>query len=313
MAFSFPTNQDPALARVTVVVVTYFSADCIKVISSALAACPNVVFVDNASTDDTLDNIASYLPHAQIIGLSKNIGFGAANNRGIEQSDTEFVALINPDVSFDVSVLTALIARADQWPEAFVIAPQLMGRSGRVDASYRWPRHLWDSKGSVADGPICTGFVTGAFMLARRSKLDVLKGFDESFFLYYEDEDLCQRAFDLGMAIIVDPQTKVTHFSRGSVMTSSNLKAEYFRAKHHTYSKFLFDFKHGNSRVSRQVKTSKLLRLWLLVLVALPLRLLIPSGKYQVYLGRVLGRIAGLYDLTINGLKTEVLTKRKNS
>lgn len=298
--------KQPSLSNVTAVIVTYFSANCIEILAKSLGHLPNVVFVDNGSTDNTRELIKEWIPQATLIALPVNIGFGAANNRAFAACSTEFIAMINPDVTFEPEVLNVLVTTAQTWPEAIFVAPQLLGRRGEIDRSYRWTRfgranHKGNpqSKAGAAEGVMCTGFCTGAFLLARTSLLKKLGGFDEDFFLYYEDEDLCQRAFNAGMPILLDPQAQVTHFSRGSVKTSSPLRSEYFRFKHHTYSKFLFDKKH-NPSFSNQGHTSKLVKLWFLAMLALPFRLLIPSKKYSIYLGRILGRISGLYGLTFH-------------
>ena len=287
-----------ALDRVTIVIVTYFSADCIAALAPVLNQCAHVVIVDNGSTDSTQQLVAKLIKNAKFISLPKNLGFGAANNIGFAACTTEFALITNPDVFFDIAAVQRLLQTADQYKEAAFVAPQLVGKNGNPDTSYRWPRNQWKSSGELAQGPICTGFVTGAFILARKSCLETLKGFDEEFFLYYEDEDLCQRAFNAHMTIIVDPGAVVTHFSRGSVKTQSALKGEFFRAQHHTRSKFLFERKHS-PRFQRQGAWPMLMKLWLQAMIALLFRLIIPSTKYTIYLGRVLGRIAGLAKLTL--------------
>jgi N-acetylglucosaminyl-diphospho-decaprenol L-rhamnosyltransferase len=289
---------------VTVVIVTYFSASCIMPMAEVLNGIKNIVFVDNGSTDNTKELIRTLIPHASVIALPANVGFGSANNRAFAQCTTPFIAIVNPDIDFSAAALNQLLSTADKFPEAAFIAPQLIDKEGKPDISYRFPRYLrgtstWKARAQPAEALTCVGFASGAFLLAKRDALIALKGFDESFFLYYEDDDLCARAFNAGMQIIVDPRAVVTHFSRGSVKTTSNFNAEYFRAKHHTYSKLLFQQKHDSAHSSKK-RASKLARLWLTALIALPIRIFVPSKKYSTYLGRVCGRISGLYELTLN-------------
>jgi N-acetylglucosaminyl-diphospho-decaprenol L-rhamnosyltransferase len=296
------TAPTHSLDDVTVVIVTYFSAACIAPMAKVLVNLKNILFVDNGSTDNTRELIRTLLPHARIVELPENIGFGSANNRGFAQCNTSYVAIVNPDIAFSLEALTKLVATADQFPNAAFVAPQLINKEGKLDISYRFPRYLpgvrpWKAGAQAAEALTCVGFASGAFLLARREALIALKGFDESFFLYYEDDDLCTRAFNAGMQIIIDPHAVVTHFSRGSVQTTSSLQAEFFRAKHHTYSKLLFEKKHNSAQTSHS-QSFKLARLWAAALIALPIRLLIPSKKYSAYLGRVCGRISGLYELT---------------
>jgi N-acetylglucosaminyl-diphospho-decaprenol L-rhamnosyltransferase len=289
---------------ITMVIVTYFSASCIAPMATVLNGIKNVVFVDNGSTDNTKEIIQNLIPHARVIALPANIGFGAANNRAFTQCRTPYIAIVNPDIDFSIAALGQLLSTAGKFPDAAFVAPQLIDKEGKLDISYRFPRYLrgtgtWKASAQPAEALTCVGFASGAFLLAKRDALIALKGFDESFFLYYEDDDLCTRAFNAGMQIIIDPSAVVTHFSRGSVKTTSNFNAEYFRAKHHTYSKLLFQQKHDNAYSSNK-RASRLARLWLTALIALPIRIFVPSKKYSTYLGRVCGRISGLYELTMN-------------
>jgi N-acetylglucosaminyl-diphospho-decaprenol L-rhamnosyltransferase len=298
-----PTHLRPlSLDDVTIVIVTYFSASCIPNLSKTLGYFKHVVFVDNGSTDNTKALVEQLIPHAKIIPLRENIGFGSANNRAFEICSTSYVAIVNPDIAFTPEAMQTLLSTATDFPDASFIAPQLINSDGKLDVSYRFPRFVsgiksWKVKGPAAEGPLSVGFASGAFLLAKREVLNILNGFDEDFFLYYEDDDLCSRAFNAGKSIIIEPKAVVTHFSRSSVKTSSEFKGEFFRAKHHTYSKFLFEKKH-NAKNYQANLTKKLVSLWLTALLAFILRVLIPSKKYLAYLGRVCGRISGLYELT---------------
>jgi GT2 family glycosyltransferase len=111
--------------------------------------------------------------------------------------------------------------------------------------------------------------------------------FDEEFFLYYEDDDLCQRVFAHKKQIILDPSLEVIHYSRGSVKGGNPLKHEFIRGFHHAQSKLLFEKKYFGEHISRKLKWNTLI----LALLNLIPRILIP---YPKYLARLIGRIAGL-------------------
>lgn len=230
--------------RVTVVVVTYNSAHCLPALGRCLQGVPHVTVVDNASADGTSAQVADHIPQARVVSLPANLGFGAANNVAIRQAETEFVYLLNPDCLSEPADIARLVRTADAFGQASVIAPQLTGRRGALDLSYRWRGDGWHSRGPHAEAPCCVGFVSGAAMLIRRSALQRVEGFDESFFLYYEDEDLCLRLLDQAGSIVVDPAVRVQHLSRSSVAGPHRLRAEYIRGFHHIQSKFLFRRKH---------------------------------------------------------------------
>ena len=276
-----------SLADVTVIVVTYNSVHCMAGLGQTLSAMPHVVIVDNASDDDTLAQVKTQMPNAKVLRNERNLGFGAANNRALFQTDTRYALLLNPDCLPTPNFLQGLLATADQYPDAAIIAPHLMRRNGEVEVNYRWPATHWTSSGPAADGPCCVGFICGAVMLLNMSVMREIGFFDETFFLYYEDEDLCQRIFLQHRQMIIAPDVTVTHLSRGSVKGPSPWRAEFGRGYHHAQSKLIFTGKHVGPE---HVTALRLKTLALAVLNLLP-RLLVPLPRY---LARLVGRICGL-------------------
>ena len=179
----------------TVVIVTYNSAHCLPSLSRSLSKLKNIIFVDNASEDKTTESINSFFPQAKIISLEKNLGFGAANNKALALVQTPYALLLNPDCETKEDFFSKLITSANQFIDAAIIAPHLISRDGSTEINYRWPVTYWKSKGDKADGPCCVGFVCGAVMLIKLTEMKDIGFFDEEFFLYYEDDDLCQRVF----------------------------------------------------------------------------------------------------------------------
>ena len=271
----------------TVVIVTYNSAHCLPSLSRSLSKLKNIIFVDNASEDKTIESINSFFPHAKIISLEKNVGFGAANNKALTLVQTPYALLLNPDCESKEDFFSKLITSANQFIDAAIIAPHLISRDGSTEINYRWPVTYWKSKGDKADGPCCVGFVCGAVMLIKLSEMQNVGFFDEEFFLYYEDDDLCQRVFKHKKQIILDPTLEVIHYSRGSVKGGNPLKHEFIRGFHHAQSKLLFEKKYFGERRYQQLKIKTLI---LAILNLIP-RILIP---YPRYLARLIGRIAGL-------------------
>ncbi len=271
----------------TVVIVTYNSAHCLPSLSRTLSKLKNIIFVDNASEDKTTESINSFFPQAKIISLEKNLGFGAANNKALTLVQTPYALLLNPDCETKEDFFSKLITSANKFIDAAIIAPHLISRDGSTEINYRWPVTYWKSKGDKADGPCCVGFVCGAVMLIKLSEMQNVGFFDEEFFLYYEDDDLCQRVFKHKKQIILDPALEVIHYSRGSVKGGNPLKHEFIRGFHHAQSKLLFEKKYFGERRYQQLKIKTLI---LAILNLIP-RILIP---YPRYLARLIGRIAGL-------------------
>jgi N-acetylglucosaminyl-diphospho-decaprenol L-rhamnosyltransferase len=275
------------LDSVTVIVVTFNSEHWIETIAKLLNECRNVVLSDNGSTDNTVERVASHVPHAQLLLHGKNLGFGVANNLALAKVSTPFAFLLNPDCKIGSSALSTLLMHADQYPDAAIIAPQLINGRGGIDLNYRWPRVCWRSTGPGADGPLCVGFVSGAAMLLRVNLFKQLGFFDKEFFLYYEDDDMCLRLFREKLPIVVIPSVTAVHRSRGSVSGKNHLYSEYIRGYHHIQSKLLFTVKHFGSDQGNQLRR----RLMLITPLILIFRILLFSPRL---ISRMWGRIIGL-------------------
>ncbi len=275
------------LHDVTVIIVTHESAHCIEMLVPFLQDMPFVTFVDNASSDGTVDAIRQHLPSATIIENLSNLGFGSANNRALKICKTRYALLLNPDCLVDQPAFDKLLSFTNRHRDAAILAPHLIRRNRALELSYRWPSHLWKSSGQKAEGACCVGFVSGAVMLLNLNIMHSRDFFDERFFLYYEDEDLCLRMFNQKQQVIVLPEIEITHFSRGSVRGSNPMRAEYIRGFHHAQSKLIFEEIHANHRSAASLRWRTLA---LAIMTLIP-RLLIPQPKY---LARLVGRIAGL-------------------
>lgn len=285
-------NALPSLSSVTLIVVTYNSAHCLPALHSLLGQCPHVVVSDNASTDGAAAQARQLWPHATVLAHSNNLGFGAANNQALAQVHTPFALLLNPDCELSARQLQQLLQAAEQFPQAAVVAPQLINAQGRPEVNYRWPSTYWASKGPAAAGPACVGFVCGAAMLLRMQLCQPTGFFDETFFLYYEDDDLCLRLFQAQLPMVIVPQVQALHRSRGSVKGNATYRAEYLRGYHHAQSKLLFAAKHISPRVAQKLRGQLVWQ----TLLALPFRVLVFSPKL---IARMWGRLRGAMRWTL--------------
>lgn len=287
-------NELPSLSSVTIIVVTYNSAHCLAALHPLLQQAPHVVVSDNASADDTVSHVKTLWPHATVLAHERNLGFGAANNRALAQVSTPFALLLNPDCELTPAQLTKLLAAADQFPEAAMLAPQLVDAQGELEVNYRWPSTLWTSKGPGATGPTCVGFLCGAAMLLRMSACQSTGFFDETFFLYYEDDDLCLRFFKAGLPMVLVTGVQALHRSRGSVKGPWPWRNEYGRGFHHAQSKLIFATKHDSPAAAERLRRQLI---WQTAL-ALPLRVVLFSPKL---IARMWGRLMGVLFWTGKG------------
>lgn len=259
---------------ITPVIVTYNSAKILPWSLPALSACREVIIVDNCSADDTVAVAATLLPQARIIRAPANLGFGRANNLGLDAVTTPYALILNPDSQLLPGSLDALDAAARRYPDAALLAPVLYDAPGVIGDSHRGPVSLpRGSKPIAPDGDLCVEFITGAAMLVNLDATRDIGHFDPWFFLYFEDDDLCLRVRRAGRQIVVAHDAAVEHHTRQSSAPSvrSTLRRFYCMA----LSKLYLTRKYGGTRRCAALA----LRMGLGSLLALPLQLLAPRRE----------------------------------
>lgn len=192
-----------------------------------------VVVVDNASSDGSVDAIKRGFPDVTIVANEQNRGFAAANNQGIEQSRGEYIFLLNPDTIIPPNSLDVLVKFMDENSDVGVCGPKLLNDDGSIQRSARrYPsfrgalyRHTifrylrifkneyekWLMKGFDYKAQTDVDQVMGAALMVRRSVIDRIGVMDERFFMYYEEVDLCYRIKQAGWRIVFTPEAKITH------------------------------------------------------------------------------------------------------
>jgi GT2 family glycosyltransferase len=191
-----------ATPLVSIIVVTYNSAHRLPALAASFDADPGMVaceliVVDNGSTDTP----APLLPTAQWLVLPGNLGYGSACNRGATLARGEYVVFCNPDILVTPYWCQRLVAHLDAHPSVACITPET-----------RYPGESIPLGTGVADRDALPG---AAFMM-RRADWQALGGFDEQFFLYWEDTDLCWRAQRAGRRTVVARDVEITHLRNGS-------------------------------------------------------------------------------------------------
>ncbi len=216
-----------------------------------------VVVVDNNSRDGSQDLVQNSFPWTRLILNSENLGYARANNRGIRESRGKFVLLLNPDTVVPPGALTALLTEFKARPETAAIGPALVHENGSFQVSFgRKVSFLSELVQKSIRNPYYkirlktaaeareTGWLSGACLLVRRLALEEAGLFDENFFLFFEDIDLCLRLRQKGFRLVFDPRVKVYH--AGGASTSRQRLAsrlEYRRSQVYFYRKH-------NSRLS---------------------------------------------------------------
>jgi GT2 family glycosyltransferase len=199
-------NNEPTTPLVSLIVVTYNSAALLPEFFAALATTQypryEVLVVDNASQDGTPELVATEHPAARLLANQDNLGFGPACNQGARAASGELLVFLNPDVFVTPGWLGTLVRRAAEHPEAAVICPTTL-----------YPGQPAPAATSTIEE---SAAVPGCAMLMPRKVWQQLGGFDEQIFLYWEDTELCWRAWLLGWRVLVDLEALVYHERGGS-------------------------------------------------------------------------------------------------
>ncbi len=238
----------------TVVTVTHDSRDAIEGFLAALPEAVALVVVDNASRDGTPDAVAATRPAARVIRNAGNRGFGAGCNAGLDAATTEFALLLNPDARLAPGALDALVAAAERFPRAGILAPTIIGRDGRRVRSFDTTRRRRQALPRRRDaepwpqGPTCFDFVSGAAMLLRPG--GGLR-FDESLFLFYEDDAICAEARARGQDVVLVPDALVEH--AGGTSSPPSLRIRWRKAFHMALSRQVFAARHGHADAGQRL------------------------------------------------------------
>ncbi|MBI3766486.1 MAG: glycosyltransferase family 2 protein [Ignavibacteriales bacterium] len=222
-----------------------------------------VIAIDNASRDETVVRIRAAFPNVVLLENKVNVGFGAAVNQGFARSRGKIVLFLNPDTVLQNNLLNDLVSFFETHPVAAIVGPKVVDQLGLHHPScWKTPSLMTVAcesflpyRLSLALTTTCPSqteevpMVSGACLAVRREVFERLKGFDERFFLYYEDADFCLRARLLGYHIYFFPAATVIH----RVHQSYNGDLRKFFLYVYT-SKIIFFRKHSSRTIARIVR-----------------------------------------------------------
>lgn len=219
--------------------------DCLQSLYAAIGQrAVEVIVVENASRDGSADMVADEFPAVRLVRSEVNLGFAAANNVGFDLALGRYVILLNPDAQVERSAFAGAIERMDAAPEVGMAGGRLVDRDGRDQPSARcfpsllnellvisglaarFPRSRlfgrFDRTWADPERPAAVDWVPGAFAIVRREALRAVGHFDERFFLYYEEVDLCRRIKAAGWQIWYWPEIVIRHLGGESSKTVEN-------------------------------------------------------------------------------------------
>ena len=219
---------------ISVIIISYnckqYVEDCIKsIIFTCYELIPEIIIVDNNSTDGTIDYISSLYPEVTIIDNEINKGYAAAINIGVNASTGDYLILSNADIVYKKHCIFGLVDKVKSFDNKIIVSPQQVFSSGKYQRSFGYfpsiKRGLYDllgitrlklslkkksfEKGNKKDFKV--EYLDGAVLCTTNLIFNKLNGFDERFFFYSEEADFCYRARKECFESVLSPEYQVIH------------------------------------------------------------------------------------------------------
>ena len=228
--------------NLSIVIVTFKSEavihECIKSIDKDI----KIIVVENSNDSKFKEKLEKIYQNVTCVLSSENLGMGSSNNIGIKMVKTDFVLIINPDVIFEESTINQLIYASEKISNFAILAP--------ISSNINYPNYkLYENKKFIIknNSPFKVKSVDGFAMLLNKKKLDEIMHknyFDESFFMYLENDDLCKRIRNINEDIFIVPDSKIKHLGAKAVDIKYQDEIEFSRNWHWVWSKFYFNKKY---------------------------------------------------------------------
>lgn len=247
---------------VSAIVVSYETREDLGACLASLAAHGGpgleTIVVDNASSDGSADLVGCSFPAVRLVRSARNEGFGAACNRGAAVATGAYLLFLNPDAQVTAGAVPALARALDAHPDVAIVGPRTLNEDGTAQVSFgpaltplaEWRQRrlvravarrdphalrIAHERSLVAGAP---DWVSGSCLMIRRRAFDAVAGFDEGFFLYEEDVDLCVRVRAQGGGVRFEPAATVVHrLGRSMARIPERARAEYDRSHLRYYQK----------------------------------------------------------------------------
>jgi N-acetylglucosaminyl-diphospho-decaprenol L-rhamnosyltransferase len=231
--------------NLSIVIVAFKSDKVIHQCISSINQEIKIVVIENSNNKEFKEEIEKKFNNVKCYLSSENLGMGAGNNYGIERVETDYVFILNPDVILEASTIDKMILASKKIQSFAILSPLLSDKD--------YPNYKVDNdKQNIINDhePFKVKSVDGFAMLLDKKKIEKLKDknnpniFDENFFMYLENDDLCKRTINKNENIYIVPNAKINHLGGKAVNEKYNEEIELSRNWHWIWSKFYFNKKH---------------------------------------------------------------------
>ena len=234
--------------NLSIVIVTFKSENVIHQCLESIDKEIPIIVVENSNNIEFKNNLEKKYKNIQCVLSGENLGMGTANNLGIILSKTDYVLILNPDVVLEQNTLHELMIASEEINDFAIISPV----SKNIEhLNYKILNNHQEKNNQNL--PFNVKSVDGYAMLFNKKIMEEIiiqeniynnKYFDESFFLYLENDDLCKRVIEKKKNIFVVPKSKINHLGASAVDKKHDYEVELSRNWHWIWSKFYFNKKH---------------------------------------------------------------------
>ena len=229
--------------NLSIVIVTFKSEAVIHKCLKSIDKDIKIIVVENSNNYQFKNDLEGSYKNVTCVLSSENLGMGAGNNIGIRKTETDFVLILNPDVILEASTINELIIASQKISSFAILAP--------ISSDINYPNYKIDNNEKIINKnkfPFKVKSIDGFAMLFNKKKLDAVlykDYFDENFFMYLENDDLCKRIIDAQEDIYIAPMSKIKHLGGKAVSKKYKNEVEFARNWHWIWSKFYFNKKHN--------------------------------------------------------------------
>ena len=229
---------------ITIIIVSYKSEKMIIRNLEIIKKFPTIII--NNSRSDKFNTLIDDFKNIKLITPDLNLGYGRANNLGVNQSKTPYFLIVNPDILLNEKLINTLYSTFLNYNDDIgVVGPALydsnMKRRTNGSISHIKKirgRKLYNSINNIPEGNMCCDFLVGCCLFMKRDFFIELGGFDKDFFMYFEDNDLCDRIIKKGKTVVEVPSAKVVHLENSS--TKKNFFQDTKLAIIHKISEYIY-------------------------------------------------------------------------
>ena len=275
--------MDLNLKNITFIIVCFRSENVIYNCLNSLPKNSNKIIIENSKDINLKKDLETKYDNIEVI-LNDNLGMGTSNNIGILRSKTQYVHILNPDTIFKNDTFENLVNTCKKLNDFAILSP--------LHSKLNYPNFkIHKNIKSINENVIDVDTLDGFSMLINKNKFKDNSFFDENFFLYLENDDLCLRTKKMNEKIYIIKNSLIDHLGASSSNQSNEDKLEYLRNWHWMWSKFYFNKKHygylnGLSKIFLNIISANIKYIFYL--------LTFNSHKRKIYQMRILGSFCSI-------------------